>query len=89
MTCNSCNSCKYGDKGMDEYPCNTCVHNAVERYEPMTNFERIQKMSIEELAEFLCGVYDEDEDNAKYINGTIIPAYSEDDIREWLERKAD
>ena len=85
----TCDSCKYWDKGTDEYPCNTCVHNAAERFEPITNFERIQKMSIEELAAFICGIYDEDDGQSKFINGTTIAAYTEDDIKEWLERKAD
>ena len=84
-----CNSCKHWDKELDEYPCNKCIHNATERFEPMTNFERIKGMSVEKLAEFICGIYDMEEDKAKFINGTIIPCYSEDDIREWLEREVE
>lgn len=48
-----CSSCKYWDKEVDEYPCNTCVHNAVERFEPMTNFEKIKAMTLDELAKFI------------------------------------
>ena len=84
-----CNSCKYWDKELNEYPCNTCIHNAVERFKPMTNFDRIKAMSVEKLAEFICGIYDEDEDNAKFINGITIPCYNEDDIKEWLEREVE
>ena len=84
-----CDSCKYWDKGLDDYPCNKCIHNAVERFEPMTNFERIKNMSLEQLAAFICGIYDTEEDNAKFINGTIIPCYNEFDIQEWLERPID
>lgn len=53
---------------------------------PVSNAERIRSMTDEELAEFLCGVYDEDEDYAKFINGIIIPAYSEQDIENWLKQ---
>lgn len=81
-----CDSCKYWDKEIDEYPCNKCIHNAVERYESMTNFEKIKSMSLEKLAEFICGIYDMEEDSAKFINGTIIPCYNEYDIQEWLKR---
>lgn len=82
-----CDSCKYWDKGLDEYPCNKCIHNAIEQFEPMTNFERIKAMSVGDLAEFICGIYDTDEDSAKYINGTIIPCYNQYEIEEWLERE--
>lgn len=53
---------------------------------PMTNADHIRSLSDEELAEFLCSVYDEDEDRAKFINGIIIPAYSEQDIEDWLKQ---
>lgn len=81
-----CDSCKHRDKGLEDYPCNKCVHNAIEHYTPMSNFDRIKAMSLEELAAFLCSVYDMEEDSAKFINGTIIPCYNEFDIQEWLER---
>jgi hypothetical protein len=80
-----CDSCKYWDKELDEYPCNKCIHNAVEHYKPMTNFEKIKGMSIEQLAEFICGICDE-EDGSKFINGIIIPDFDEYAVQEWLER---
>ena len=83
---NHCGICQHTNKQVDEYPCNKCVHNALDHFKPMTNFDRIKNMSVEELAEFICGIYDMEEDNAKFINGTIIPGYNEQDIREWLER---
>lgn len=85
----SCDSCKYWDKAMDEYPCNKCIHNAIEQYKPMTNFDRIKRMSVDELAKFICCIYYTDEDCAKFINGTIIPCYNEYDIQEWLEREVE
>ena len=57
-----------------------------------TNADRIRAMSDEELAEFLCGVYDSDtygvyqDECGKFINGTIIIDYDEDAILEWLQQ---
>lgn len=84
----TCNSCKYWDKAPGEYPCNKCVHNSYDYFAPTTNYDRIKAMSVKELAEFICGIYNE-EDDAKFINGIIIPCYNEDYIKEWLEREVD
>lgn len=54
----TCNSCKYWDKDMDEAPCNKCVHNALNHFKPMTNFDKIKRMTIEELAKFICDCTD-------------------------------
>ena len=56
------------------------------RTEPITNADRIRAMSDEELAEFLCSVYDDDDTFGKFINGYIIPYYNEDSIKEWLQQ---
>lgn len=56
---------------------------------PMTNAEYIRHMSDEELAEFLCGVYDEDENFGKFINGVLVPCYDQYSIKEWLEQPAE
>jgi hypothetical protein len=50
-----------------------------------TNADHIRAMSDEELAEFLCGVYDED-DGSKFICGDIVHDYDEDYIRDWLKQ---
>jgi hypothetical protein len=55
----------------------------------LTNFDRIKNMSVDELATFICGIYDNDEDLGKFINGTLIPGYNENDIKEWLEREVE
>jgi hypothetical protein len=44
-------------------------------------------MSVEKLAEFICGIYDMGEN--KFINGTLIDCYSNFDIQEWLEREVE
>ena len=61
--------------------CVDCVH--------MTNANRIRFMTDEELALWICGVYDIEEENGKFINGIIIPGYAPHDIEEWLQRPAE
>ena len=51
-----------------------------------TNADRIRAMSDEELAEFLCSVYDDDDKLEKYIEGYVIPCWDEDRIKEWLQQ---
>ena len=55
---------------------------------PITNADRIRAMSDEELAEFLCGVFDDDDCNGKYICGVTIPDYDEYSILDWLKQPA-
>lgn len=66
----------------------TLKHMAEQSYKPMTNGDKIRAMSDEELAEFLCGVYDEEETD-KFICGTIIPNYYEEAICDWLKQPAE
>ena len=54
-----------------------------------TNADRIRSMSDEELALWICGVYDIEEENGKFINGVIIPGYTPNDIEEWLQQPAE
>ena len=51
-----------------------------------TNADHIRAMSDEELALWICGVYDIEEENGKFINGIIIPGYAPHDIEEWLQQ---
>lgn len=53
----------------------------------MTNFERIKTMSVMELAEFISSIHDTDivSSDDKSIDGHIIPCYTTNDIKEWLE----
>ncbi len=57
--------------------------------EKPTNADRIRSMSDEELALWICGVYDIEEENGKFINGIIIPGYAPHDIEEWLQQPAE
>ena len=54
-----------------------------------TNADRIRNMTDEELALWICGVYDSEEENGKFINGIIIPGYAPHDIEEWLQQPAE
>ena len=54
-----------------------------------TNADRIRSMSDEELALWICGVYDIEEEHGKFINGIIIPGYAPHDIEEWLKQPAE
>lgn len=80
-------SCKLGANGCwNDGKCRVtfnCENKVV------TNADRIRSMTDEELAEFLCGVYDEDEDYAKFINGYYIPCYEQHRIKEWLQQPAE
>lgn len=54
----------------------------------LSNADKIRSMPDEELALWICGVYDIEEENGKFINGIIIPGYSPHDIEEWLQQPA-
>ena len=58
-------------------------------FREMNNADRIRAMSDEELALWICGVYDIEEENGKFINGIIIPGYAPHDIEEWLQQPAE
>ena len=55
----------------------------------MTNADRIRSMTDTELALWICGVYDIEEEHGKFINGIIIPGYAPHDIEEWLQQPAE
>ena len=55
----------------------------------MTNADKIRSITDEELALWICGVYDIEEEHGKFINGIIIPVYTPHDIEEWLQQPAE
>ncbi len=78
-----CNECKYWDTELDAYPCNKCIHNAIEMFKPMTNFDKIKSMTIEELANFICDIYASNEHHEIRVDGKwMLP----EDVEEWLNR---
>lgn len=68
------------------FECPVCGHKT---NMPQTNADRIRSMTDEELALWICGVYDIEEENGKFINGIIIPGYAPHDIEEWLQQPAE
>lgn len=55
MKSNPCTICKYNNPDGAWIVCDECVHDKSrkDRYEPMTNGDRIRNMTDEELAKFL------------------------------------
>jgi hypothetical protein len=53
-----CEKCQHRDVSAKKYPCAECDSNVNDLFEPkkQTNAERIQSMSIDELAEFIAGL---------------------------------
>ena len=82
----TCDSCKHWKKELDEYPCSKCIHNALDYYKPITNFERIKAMSVEELADFICDIYSSNEHREIRVDGKWMHP---EDVEEWLEREAE
>ena len=68
------------------FECPVCGHKT---NMPQTNADKIRSMTDEELALWICGVYDIEEENGKFINGIIIPGYAPHDIEEWLQQPAE
>ena len=86
MNDSKCDSCKHWDKGLDEHPCNKCTYNSINHFKPMTNLERIKKMSVENLADFICDIYADNEHRQIRVNGKwMFP----EDVEEWLEREVE
>lgn len=71
--------------------CTRCGRTKPEAEIP-TNADHIRSMSDEELAEFLCGVYDDENCGAyqdecgKFICGTTIFDYDQYKIADWLKQ---
>ena len=83
---NPCDICKYTNKGIDEVPCNKCIHAATDCFKPMTNLEWIKNMSVYELADFICDIYSSNEHREIRVNGKWMHP---EDVEEWLEREVE
>ena len=51
MEHDGCKGCLYESEQETSEHCTGCIQNAVDKYTPMTNADRIRNMSDEELAE--------------------------------------
>ena len=56
MEHDGCVGCKYEKESPDSKYCLGCKQNAIDKYTPMTNADKIRNMSDEELAEFLSSI---------------------------------
>ena len=91
MRDNGCSGCKYEHLKGSEKPCCDCANMHMDKYEPITNADRIRNMSDEELAEFMsentscyyCKVQCEDRPNS--------PTESSCNFRwlDWLQSEAE
>lgn len=84
-----CVGCKYEHEDEASPYCDKCTQNSTDKYTPASNADRIRGMSDTELAEWICGVYDDDESAGKFINGILIERYDEDIMLEWLQQPSE
>ena len=59
MEHDGCVGCKYENESPDSKYCMGCKQNAIDKYTPMTNADKIRSMSDEELAELLTKITDD------------------------------
>ena len=88
MICPDCGNMIGYNSYFSAFYCPRCG-GIFKKVKPMTNSDRIRSMTDEELALWICGVYDIEEENGKFINGIIIPGYAPHDIEEWLQQPAE
>lgn len=88
MICPDCGNMIGYNSYFSAFYCPRCG-GIFKKVKPMTNADRIRSMTDEELALWICGVYDIEEENGKFINGIIIPGYAPHDIEEWLQQPAE
>lgn len=67
MRDNGCSGCKYEHLKGSEKPCCDCANMYMDKYEPITNADRIRNMSDEELLDFICSIETYDEGSVKTI----------------------
>ena len=86
-----CSDCKHDYKLASEYPCNECCNAYTSKFESKTNFDKIKEMSVDEMTEFLCAIWQgKNSFNRVYANffGRKIPDDFDDKaIRKLLERE--
>ena len=87
MICPDCGNMIAYNSYFSAFYCPKCG-GMFKKVKPMTNADRIRSMTDAELALWICGVYDIEEENGKFINGIIIPGYAPHDIEEWLQQPA-
>lgn len=94
MEHDGCVGCKYEKESEDSKYCLGCKQNAVDKYEKMTNADRIRNMSDEELADMLHNIGSYVENGEPLIDIYIGENKSTIDdsfgfILEWLQSEAE
>ena len=85
MEHDGCYGCKFDSLSVDSKECAGCKQNAVDKYQRMTNADRIRAMSDSELAGFLDNVFNGFFDGFKFpCERCADRANCYDCFREWL-----
>ena len=82
--CKKCGKCKKPYSELSTYAERCKQFEEIKQ----TNYDRIKAMSVEEMAEFICSIYDDNGETYtadKNIEWDTIPDYDEYKIKEWLE----
>ena len=60
------------------------------RTKPLNRYDLIRHLTIDQMAEFICGIYDDDTCKYdKFICGITIPNYDEGSVKQWLESEVE
>lgn len=88
MRDNGCSGCKYEHLKGSEKPCCDCANMYMDKYEPITNADRVRNMSDEELLDFICSIETYEEGSVKTI-GNGVSMHTVTEVREWLQSEAE
>ncbi len=92
MRDNGCSGCKYEHLKGSEKPCCDCANMHMDKYEPITNADRVRNMSDEELAEFL-DIVGEDGISSQYTDVPCDCCCEKTECskcwKEWLQSEAE
>lgn len=92
MRDNGCSGCKYEHLKGSEKPCCDCANMHMDKYEPITNSDRVRNMSDEELAEFL-DIVGEDGISSQYTDVPCDCCCEKTECskcwKEWLQSEAE
>lgn len=96
MRDNGCSGCKYEHLKGSEKPCCDCANMHMDKYEPITNADRIRNMSDEELADWLHNMCDFEKNEEPYKSIYNLDTEKEEEIYdsygsllEWLQSEAE
>ena len=84
MEHDGCKGCLYESEQETSEHCTGCMQNAVDKYTPMTNADRIRRMSDEELEAFIqspCSIIRPDRKSCRFL--------CDECIAEWLKEKVE